>query len=145
MANLMNKTGAVLGLVISLVLFVIACKHEIPGQTDTGGNNPPSSVCSPDTAYFQSQVLPIIISNCSVGGCHDNITHEDGIVLTSYNSIMSTGNIKPGNPGNSELYKKIIEHSNDERMPPPSKPVQDTEIEYSGTKHFHAMCHDHSR
>lgn len=122
----MRKSGAVIGLTISLVLFVISCKHEIPDQTGTGGgnngNNPPPTVnCSPDTAYFQQQVLPIFISNCSVSGCHDNITRQDGVVLTSYNSIMSTGDIRPGNPGNSEVYEKITEHDNDDRMPPPPR------------------------
>ena len=104
-----------------------ACKHEILRDPLTGGNpggggNPTvTASCSPDTAYFQQQVLPVIVSNCSMSGCHDAVSHEDGIILTSYASIMSTGKIKPGNPEDSELFEKIIANDNDNRMPPPPR------------------------
>ena len=104
-----------------------ACKHEIlrdpiNGGNPGGGGNPPATTnCNADTAYFQQQVLPVIVSNCSMSGCHDAISHEEGIILTTYESIMSTGKIKPGNPGDSEIFGKIITNDNDNRMPPPPR------------------------
>jgi mono/diheme cytochrome c family protein len=84
-----------------------------------GGSNPPPVVsCSPDTAYFQQQVLPIFISNCSVSGCHDAISHQDGVILTNYAQIMNTGDIRPGNPNGSEAFEKITDPDNSDRMPP---------------------------
>ena len=122
---------------VSALALIISCKHEVPGQADTGssqpgGNNtpPPESTCSADTAYFQQQVLPIFISNCSSAGCHDAASHQKGIVLTSYTSIMNTGGIRAGNPGNSKIYKKITEDDRDDRMPPlPRNALTQTQID----------------
>ena len=106
------------------IFLFISCKHEIPVEPDAGapgggGNNPPAnSTCSPDSVYFQQQVLPIFVSNCSLSGCHDAASHQDGVVLTSYNSIINTGRVHPGNPGNSDVYKKITDPDNSDRMPP---------------------------
>jgi hypothetical protein len=110
---------------VSVLALIISCKHEIPGSTDAGGNNgggnpapPAASTCSPDSIYFQQQVLPIFISNCASSGCHDAVSHQDGVVLTSYNNIMTSGEIRAGNPNNSKAFKKITETDNNDRMPP---------------------------
>ncbi len=110
----------------ALLLTVLSCKHEIPGggTEPVPGPNPvpPATVsCSPDTVYFQQQVLPVLISNCSVSGCHDAASHQDGVVLTDYTSIMITGEVQPGSPGNSEIWEKINESDPDDRMPPPPR------------------------
>ncbi len=65
--------------------------------------------CSPDTAYFQQQVLPIFISNCAVSGCHDAVTREEGMDLSNYNGVMAAGL--------SDIWKMINEDP-DDRMPP---------------------------
>lgn len=110
------------------VVAFFSCRHEIldtppggGGGTGGGGTTPPAQTCSSDTVYFRQQVLPIFISNCSISGCHDDASHQDGVVLTSYEKIMSTGGIRPGNPGDSEVYEKITEHDDDDRMPPPPR------------------------
>ncbi|MFL5774218.1 MAG: c-type cytochrome domain-containing protein [Flavisolibacter sp.] len=117
----------IMGIAITVL---ISCKHEIPGDpinggdpgNSGGGNTPPATgTCNPDSVYFQQQVLPIFISNCSLSGCHDAASHQDGVVLTSYNSIITTGDVRAGNPNNSEVYKKITDHDNDDRMPPPPR------------------------
>ncbi|HEX6334363.1 MAG TPA: c-type cytochrome domain-containing protein [Flavisolibacter sp.] len=97
---------------------IISCRHEIPPleQPETIIE---STVCSSDTVYFQQAVLPIFISNCTMAGCHDAASHEEGIVLTSYTSIMNTGKIRPFQPFNSDIYKKIIDTDPNDRMPPP--------------------------
>ncbi|MGZ5286470.1 MAG: c-type cytochrome domain-containing protein [Flavisolibacter sp.] len=110
-----------------MLLFIVftgvsftSCKHELPGGDIPPGPPPvPGVNCSPDTVYFQQQVLPILISNCSMSGCHDAASHQDGVVLTNYSNVMITGQVQPGNPGNSELWKKINDSDPGDRMPPP--------------------------
>ncbi|HEY0356434.1 MAG TPA: c-type cytochrome domain-containing protein, partial [Flavisolibacter sp.] len=107
-------------IVLTIMIPVLSCKHEIPvDNTGPGPVNPPSVTCSPDTVYFQQQVLPIIVSNCSMSGCHDAASHQDGVVLTNYNSIMNTGEVNPGNPGNSKIWEVITDNDPSDRMPPP--------------------------
>jgi hypothetical protein len=85
------------------------------GGTGGGSNNDP---CDPDSVYFEQDILPLLISNCAMSGCHDAVTAQDGINLTSYTSVMNTTEVSPFNPGNSELYKAITEDDLDDRMPP---------------------------
>lgn len=122
----LKKVALPLVMALSFLTIIISCKHQIPGINDAGGgpgggtNPPASSTCSPDSIYFQQQVLPIFVSNCAMAGCHDNISHEEGLVLTTYQGIMA-GGIRPGNPGNSKIYKLIIETNPGDRMPPPPR------------------------
>lgn len=53
-----------------------------------------------------------------MSGCHDAITHKEGVNLTSYSRIMSTGGVIPGNPSNSDLYI-VLNKPGNEMMPPP--------------------------
>jgi len=107
---------------ITAVFFINGCRHEFPlppsGGSGTGGGGIPlpTSNCSPDSVYFINQVMPVISSNCTMSGCHDNITHADGVNLTTYTKIMQY--VVPGNASNSKLYKVIIK-TDGERMPPP--------------------------
>lgn len=112
-------------LLILLSLFLVGfyqCKHD-PDLDIYNGQDPNhptvSNECDPDSVYFQNDVLPLLISNCSTSGCHDSETAEDGVILVDYVSVMATAEIKAGNPGDSELYEVIIENDMDERMPPP--------------------------
>lgn len=117
-------------LITAIVMMVLyACRHEIltpstNGNTGSGGNgggNPlPTSNCNPDSVYFANQILPIISSNCTMSGCHDDITHADGVNLTTYTRIMRY--VKPGNPGGSKLYT-VLNRSGGDRMPPPPRPA----------------------
>lgn len=129
----MNKIIVYSIIFFSIAGFIFGCKHElpdpIPGGGGTGGGTGGGGtggggttiICSPDTAYFQQQVLPIFISNCAVSGCHDAITRQDGVNLTNYNSIMTTGDVRPFNPGNSEVWEKITDPDPSDRMPPPPR------------------------
>lgn len=112
-------------LLAGIMLVLFACRHELPGPltggggTGGGGNPLPTQTCSPDSVYFVNQVMPIISSNCTMGGCHDNITHADGVNLTTYTNIMKY--VRAGDAANSKLYKVIIK-TNGDRMPPPPMP-----------------------
>lgn len=80
--------------------------------------------CDPDTIYFQNTILPLLQSSCGIIGCHDPGTATEGIILTSYDYIMNSDVITPGNPQNSELYEKITEDNPDKVMPPaPNAPL----------------------
>jgi mono/diheme cytochrome c family protein len=87
---------------------------------DTSFTPPPDTThpCNPDTIYFEMDVLPIFLSSCAKSGCHD-ATAQEGVRLDSFAAAMGSDVITPGNPGNSELYKKINETDPEDVMPPP--------------------------
>lgn len=105
----MNKR--VLYPLLAMICFVViigSCKHEIPVLPDsTTAVGDSSTPCDPNKVYFQQQVLPILVSNCAQGGCHDAASHREGVNLTSYNYTMSTGGIRPGNPDRTKIWETI--------------------------------------
>lgn len=124
-----NKFLIVLAATVTGLVILNACRHEIlypgggtggTGGGGTGGGTGVTNTCSPDTVYFVNDILPLISSNCAMAGCHDNITHAEGVRLTNYTQIAAT--VRPGNAANSDLYKEIIKTSNS-RMPPPPMPA----------------------
>jgi hypothetical protein len=112
-----SKLLEIIGLILFL-LIIVSCKHEIPelviDAPVSGGEQP----CSTDTVYFQNKVLPLLNSSCAMSGCHDAITHKEGVNLTTYSRTMSTGGVRPGDPANSQLYK-VLNKSGNDRMPQP--------------------------
>lgn len=96
-------------------------------QVDTTSQPPPDSTevtpCDPQTVYFQQEVLPILISNCTQSGCHDVVTASDGVVLMDYASVMATADVRAGNPDGSDLYEVLVEDDPDKRMPQPPNPA----------------------
>jgi mono/diheme cytochrome c family protein len=76
--------------------------------------------CDPSVVYFTTEVLPILRSNCAKSGCHDAITHEEGIILDSYQNVMNSDDVvEPFDLDDSEMFEKITEDDSDDRMPPP--------------------------
>jgi hypothetical protein len=125
------KNPTLLNIALAFVAFItiiIACKHEplSPSITDpnakTGGpssgtgTNPGTNTgsgldstgwkCSPDTLYFQYDVLPILVSACGTKGCHDAITKEKGYVYADYATTISKG-VTAGRATQSKLYTEI--------------------------------------
>ena len=127
------KKISVLSLSVILIMYIFgSCKHEpvgIPlplpgGGAVTGG----TQTCSTDTVYFQNKVLPLLISSCAKSNCHDAITHQNGIELTSYQKIMATADVDPGDPNGSKLYEVLNETDPTKIMPrPPSSPLTQAE------------------
>lgn len=70
-------------------------------------------------ACFSRDILPVLISKCATSGCHDQVTHKEGYVFSSYSSTMTA--VTPGNPAGSKLYKVIKNASGEEKMPPAGK------------------------
>lgn len=120
----MSKLLKSIGILCFISVLYLACKHEIPlpiGGSPGGGTIPPppapTSNCSPDTVYFQNTILPLVVSNCAMSGCHDAASHKEGLNLTTYAGIMKI--VNPGNPTRSELYTIITTTNNKDVMPPP--------------------------
>lgn len=110
----------ILWLTVVFAALLFSCKHDIP-QIPIDPNAPITEVddCDPNTIYFQQQVLPIFQSSCAMPGCHDQATAEDGIVLDSYSSIMSSGEVVPGDLSDGDVYENITDSDPDDIMPPP--------------------------
>lgn len=123
-----------------------SCKHDSmfnvePDPTDptdttgTGGNNGGGSgvPCDPDSVYFNNQILPILISNCTQSGCHNDQDREEGVVLTSYQSLVSTvENATLNNWDENDLLKVLIEVDLDKRMPYGKPPLPQAQIDLIG-------------
>lgn len=112
--------------IFAVLLLALSCLNDKnqPNPVTTGGDtnagtvlNPstPAANCSPDTVYFHQTILPLITSNCAMSGCHDAISHKEGVNLTDYTNIMRE--VKVASPTSSDLYKCLNE-TGDERMPP---------------------------
>ena len=115
-------------------LTVFSCtKYQIPG-IQIKGPDPNAgpfdlSTCDPDTVYFQNSILPLFTSSCGMTGCHDEISHRHGIILTNYASIISTGKIRPGNPNSSEILESLSNNEDDMMPPPPLDPLSSDQIQ----------------
>jgi hypothetical protein len=96
---------------------LMACKHDVPIPDPS--NDPIVSMdCPSDTVYFQNSILPILVSNCAMSGCHDQQSAREGIILSDYVNIINTGSVRPGNSEHSELYEAITDFNSDDIMPP---------------------------
>lgn len=124
----------VLGVLAILIMFLFSCRHEplspvtVANDNTNSGNGGgsgtdtttyPEVSCDPDSVYFTNTILPLFISNCAKSGCHDAATHQEGIVLNSYASIMASDEIEPGDPSEGDIMEAITENDPDKIMPPP--------------------------
>jgi mono/diheme cytochrome c family protein len=98
--------------VLLLIIQSTSCTHKVEDQYNVPVTK--DTACDPNLVYFVNDIQPILNSNCAYSGCHDVVTHKDGVDLSSYDKVMSTGGVVAGNPSGSELYKKIQEG----KMPP---------------------------
>lgn len=122
----MKKSTASIALLVLVIALASSCKHDPwvptnfnPSPDDTVTT---SSSCDPDTVYFVNDVLPIFASSCAMSGCHDAITAEEGVVLTDYQHVLSTGHVHAGNPQGSKVYS-VLNASGEEHMPPPNSGI----------------------
>jgi hypothetical protein len=117
-------------IVILVLLGLFACKHDpqVPDNDQPDGDKPLTE-CHPDTVYFINTIEPLLNSGCARPGCHDDITQQNGVVLTNYISIIATGGVKPQNAADSKIYKVLVEDDPDDIMPPPpNDPLSGTQI-----------------
>ncbi|MBL7923370.1 MAG: hypothetical protein JNL88_04140 [Bacteroidia bacterium] len=137
----LKSSVLVLGILLGTI-WMSSCKHDIPqpvivnngggngGGGGGGGGGNTGIPCDSDSVYFNLQILPILVSNCGSSGCHDPASHEDGVVLTSYQAVMNSGVIEPGDPNDGDLMEAILETNPDDRMPPPpASPLTSQQIQ----------------
>ena len=130
-----NKTKTtfigILALVTAIGLYTTACTREPvyigeilvdPGDTIVNPPDPILHPCDPDSVYFNTQLLPLLASNCALSGCHDVQSHEDGIILNNYANTRATGRISLTNPTSSKLYRVLTANGGDKMPPPPMTP-----------------------
>lgn len=125
-----------------------ACKHDSaliggggpldtipnPGDTTTiPGGNMSGVPCSPDSVYFQNQVLPLLISNCTQSTCHNTTDRRKGVVLSSYNDLLNTvGHVTHPNWDENKLMRVLTETDPDKRMPYGKPPLTQEQINLIG-------------
>jgi hypothetical protein len=100
-------------------------EHLPPGLIP---DNVITSACDQDTVYFRNSILPLVVSSCAYKGCHDQESHKEGIILSDYNSILRTGKIRPGDPGDSEFFESLTDDGDDLMPPPPNDPLTSEQI-----------------
>ena len=107
---------------------VVSCKHD-PYVNPT--NPEMTGFCNPDSVYFQNQILPILVSNCTESGCHNAQDREDGVVLDSYQSLVSTvENATQNDLHENKLIRAILDNDPDDRMPPaPKSPLTVNQVD----------------
>jgi len=111
-------------------LLIFACKHEPLVPNDPVVDPPSGNACSPDSVYFQNQILPLLVSNCTESGCHNAQDHKEGIVITSYGTLMSTVERVTSNDwGKNKLIKSLQETDLEKRMPQNKPPFTTDQID----------------
>ena len=101
---------------LMMLFLVVSCTHKKDIEPDSPLSK--DTLCNPNVVYFVNDIQPILNTSCAYSGCHDVITHADGVDLSSYNKVISTGEVKAGDPDDSELYEKI-----EKGKMPPSGPL----------------------
>jgi hypothetical protein len=100
-------------LVPAILLFatiIDSCRHDTILIEEPAGSD--------SIIYFNTQVLPIFINNCTATGCH-GIDGNRRLKLTSYSEIMKE--VSPGNPNSSQVYTAITSVYGN--VMPPNKPL----------------------
>lgn len=97
------KKLVVLGLLCSVpAIIFFGCRHE--------------PVLPEQQVSFSQDIMPIIQMGCQHAGCHGDSLNPE-FPLTTYEQVMEDGDIKPGDPLDSDLYKLITHPDDEERMP----------------------------
>ncbi len=103
----MQRKKIISGLALALAavgaFWQTACKHEYIEDI-----NP---VC------FETEIQPLIASNCTQSGCHNAIDKEKGRDYTTYAGILR--DVEAGDFRKSELFEVLLKPQNDEEAMPP--------------------------
>jgi WD40 repeat protein len=89
------------------------------------------SVLSIRAADFSRDIAPILLSECLT--CHSAEKAKGGYRLHTYASVLQPGKSKapsvvPGKPDDSELFKRLVTHDEDDRMPQDDDPLTTNQI-----------------
>ena len=121
---------------ILILCFVFAACGNLETPTDPGVGGPPID----PTASFTRVQNEIFTPTCARIGCHDTIGQQSQQILTAGRAYANTVNVpsvempslmrvKPGDPTNSYLYRKITGSGiTGDRMPQTLPPLSDAQI-----------------
>jgi hypothetical protein len=101
------------------VTITISCKHQ-PYVLPLSERKGDPTLC------FERDILPIFVSQCASGGCHDAGSHKKGYILDSYDNIIAKG-IVPGNYAASKIYMSVT-GTTEEMMPEDAAPLSSEQI-----------------
>lgn len=105
-------------LLISFVVFFAAsCRHD------------PYIPTTP--VYYDTQIQPVLTSNCAKSGCHGGGSGERRFDLSNYDAVMASGTVSAGKPHNSSMYTAITKWKGAHGYMPP-KPNEPLSIEQIG-------------
>jgi uncharacterized membrane protein len=112
--------------IVSCLMFglgITSCKHDLPVEPKTDDTNDPPTgePCAQGIVYFEQDILPILTTSCAKPGCHNAVDAQDGVILNNYQNVLSTGDINPSDPFNSDFWEVITESDPDKQMPPPGE------------------------
>jgi uncharacterized membrane protein len=68
---------------------------------------------------FTRDILPVLSNSCAISGCHNASSAKEGVVTTSYQTLINSNIIKNGNPSGSKLIKVITASAGSEDVMPP--------------------------
>ena len=78
-------------------------------------------------ADYASDIQPIFDANCT--NCHGYPNQYGNLVLFSYNDLMSSGTVIPGNAASSSLYDRITREESESGDMPPTGSLSDEDIQ----------------
>lgn len=103
-----------------IILVVTQCTVTPNEEVTTGPDGEVVGIC------FETEILPLLVSRCGSPGCHNSIDREEGIDLTSYETIRKE--VKPGNPSDSDIIEYMYETGEDAMPPSPAEPMKKEQI-----------------
>jgi Protein of unknown function (DUF1549)/Protein of unknown function (DUF1553)/Planctomycete cytochrome C len=80
----------------------------------------------PPKIDFAHDVLPILKSRCAK--CHTNGTYKGSLSLDTREALLKAKGAVPEKSADSELYKRIVSHDAEARMPSKSDPLPEKEV-----------------
>jgi hypothetical protein len=88
----MKKLIGYLVVCFLLITITFSCNKDKIGDFDPVDGNPFTGDCT-DTVFYSTIVQPIIMNNCTVAGCHNNIQVAGGFNFESHESVSANANL----------------------------------------------------
>ncbi|MDY3553894.1 c-type cytochrome domain-containing protein [Gemmata sp. JC717] len=110
-------------LAVSLVAFGLP--HAQPAKTDPKADPAKKA----DAVTYKDHVLPVLRKHCL--NCHNADKASSDLDVSTYQALMAGGAsgeaVKPGNPGQSPLYR-VTAHEVEPKMPPKGPKIPDADL-----------------
>ena len=113
----MKRSIIYIGLIFTLAFVATGCYKDIitPALSSDPDDFPAKQVS------FQSELAPILNTNCALAGCHVSGAHTPYLATSqSYAQILNGGYVNLANPKGSKLYE-MIKGDMAQYMPSPVK------------------------